>query len=231
MTILITLRNILKSRNAVIGTILGTGGYVTYSDRMRYKRMTSVYCQGNILCPFDEPNCENDFHPRPALQDTIKRTLAPTFTSEYYLVRGEVGSGKSRLLMQEVREMINTSGASKRGAPVYVLASQGKSFAETLGHAVHFQFDENVNFSFYMSYLLGIEKFPSREEHHKTIRVLDAIEKSSCCYARAHGRPVVLVIDGLDVIREHSSTLMTRLQEKAKLWADANICKVVFVCN
>lgn len=53
-----------------------------------------------------------------------------------------MGSGKSRLLQELVREAIKDAGG--QGAPIYILTSQGRSLSDTLAAALNFKFDEHV---------------------------------------------------------------------------------------
>ena len=224
MTILKTLR----TRATVFASIFGGGGIIIYNDMERLHRMEKTYKSGSLSCPFRDHTQETSYFRRPKLENKMRAMLEPRNTNEYYIVRGEVGSGKSRTLVELVREFMTDN---KSGAPVYVLASQGRTFAESLAAAVNFKFDEHVNFQFFLSFMFGIQRLPGKEEGHKLVRVLDAIEKSASKYATQHGKPVVLIIDGTNILTEHYPGTLEKLQEKAKLWADLNICKIIFVSN
>ena len=221
----------LSGRRTIFASFVGTGGYIAYTNSTRNKRMIEQFSTGNILTPCRHNDNETQYMSRPQVEEKLRYILGPEFTNEYYLVKGEVGSGKSRSIVEVVRRMISEEGQKKAGAPVYVLASQGKHFSDTLGKAVHFDFDEHINFKFFLKYILQIDKFPPRDNHNKLMRVLDAIERSSFEFAHKYGRPVVIVIDGANVLTDHFPGALEKLQEKAKLWADTNICKVVFVSN
>jgi hypothetical protein len=210
-------------------TIGATGSYVAFKDHNRFPRMMSAYCRGCILPPLEENNYQMNFFHRPDLEAELKMCMSSTLSNDYHLVTGEIGSGKSRLIQEVIREMMVASAG--KGAPVYVSASQGKSFADMLAAAVHFEFDEHISFKFFLDYVLGIHSFPKRDDAHRLTRVLDAIEKSACAYLKATGKPAVLVIDETDTLLLNSPKIMQRLQEKAKLWADTNIVKVVFVSS
>ena len=212
-------------------SIFGTGGYVCYKDYTRYRRMEDTYRRGNILPPLDDNVNEVCYFSRPDTEADLRHILAPTFTNEYYLIQGEIGTGKTRSLLEIVRSMHREQRQLKRGAPVYVLASQGKSFPEALGEAVGFNFDEHLSFSLFMDFVLGVRSFPSQDTHNRLQRVLQAIEESAFLYSQKEGVPVILVIDGADNLDKHLPGTLAKLQDKAKLWADANIAKVVFVTN
>ncbi len=211
--------------------VIATGGYVMYKDKMRYPRMMERFDQGHILPPLDDNKHEPQYYHRPVLEQRLKHVMNPTFANEYYLVKGEVGTGKSRLVKQMVKERMLTAGSSKEGAPIYVLASQGHTFADTLAKAVNFLFDEHINFSFFLDFILRINSVPSREGEHRISRVLYAIEEAAYLYVEDRGRPVVLIIDGVEWLAKHMPSSLEKIQEKAKLWSDANIVKLILVSN
>ena len=184
-----------------------------------------------MLPPLADNKNEVHYFPRRATEEGLRQILSPTFSNEYYLIHGEIGTGKTRMILELVRDMHKEQISKHKGAPIYVLASQGKSFPETLGAAVSFHFDEHLSFSLFMDFLLGVRSFPSQDTHHRLHRVLLAIEESAFEYAQCSGCPVVLIIDGTDNLDKHLPGTLAKLQDKAKLWADTNIAKVVFVTN
>lgn len=213
------------------GGVLATGSYVVYKDHTRFERMSLAYTRGRILPPLAENDYEVAYFRRPELEQTIREVLSPRFTNEYYLISGEAGSGKTRAVVEIIRDMITTEGRRNQGAPIYVQAVQGKSFPETLASAVNFYFDEHISFAFFLDFVMRIHSFPSRDDNNRLVRVLDAVEKSAFKYMIRSGRPIVLVFDGVNSLNSYIPGALEKLQEKAKLWADANIAKVVFISN
>ena len=207
--------------------IATSGSYIFYVDRQRYPRMINTFSTGNILSPLDDPMYEVEYQPRLEVENRVKSILSPTFSNDYYLIKGEVGTGKTRLVTKLCRELMEERGKKNLGAPIYVLASQGTSFAETLADAVDFHFDEHINFVYFASSILQIKALPSmKDDRLKLSRVLEAIEIAACGYVKKYNRPIVLVIDNINYLCEHHVASIERLQEKAKLWSDANIAKV-----
>ena len=94
----------------------------------------------------------------PAAVQTLRRILRSTFSNEYYLISGDVGTGKTRSVVEVIRSMMADDGRRGLGAPIYVLANQGNSFAETLGAAVGFRFDEHISFRFLVDFLIQVGK-------------------------------------------------------------------------
>ena len=157
---------------------------------------------GNILDPLTHDQNEVRLYPRRADMDKISHLLRSDISNQYYLVFGEVGTGKTRLLTEAVRELIATSGKQKNGAPIYILASQGHSFPDSFGNAVDFHYDEHISLKFVMDYIFRVGQLPERDSKSKLERLMDAIEKAAFQYLEKTGKPAVLVIDGMDYIHE-----------------------------
>jgi hypothetical protein len=88
----------------------------------------------------------------------------------------------------------------------------GSSFPETLASAVNFRFDEHISFKFFVAFVMRIHSIPQRDEGNRLTRVLDAIEESSFRYMQQHGRPVVIVIDGIDYLSHNMPGALEKLQ-------------------
>ena len=181
--------------------------------------------------PLTHAQNEVRLYPRRADMDKIRHVLRSDISNQYYLVFGEVGSGKTRIITEVVRNMAATSGKRREGAPVYVLASQGHSFPESFGSAVDFHYDEHISLRFVMDYIFRVGQLPERDNRSKLERLLNAIERAAFRYLERTGKPAVLVIDGLDWLNDSMPEAIGLLQEKAKLWADTHIVKMVFVTN
>jgi len=214
-----------------IASVFSTGTYVAYKDNNRYRAMEEAFAKGNILPPFTNNSSEMKYYPRSDLEDRLTNALMPKVCNQYYLVNGGVGCGKTRSIVEIVRRLMDTRGQRNLGAPVFVHVLQGKSFPDTLASAVNFFFDEHISMKFLADFMMRIDSFPKRDAHQKLSRVLDAIEVSAFKYTQKTGRPVVLVLDGVNNLTAHMPGALEKIQGKAKLWADMNIVKVIFICN
>lgn len=130
-----------------------------------------------------------------------------------------------------VRDLMHTEGKAGRGAPIYVLASQGISFPDSFANAINYHFDEHLSFRFVIDFIIRVGEMPKKDEKTKLDRVLSSIEKAAYLYLKKTGKPVVIVIDNVNWITDSMPGALERIQEKAKLWADTNIAKVVLVSN
>lgn len=216
---------------SMYGGICATALYVGYKDYIRKQRMIVTYKNGNLLSPYIENKFEVNYQRRPREEHQIRSLLNSDFTNEYYFVYGEVGVGKTRLFVEVIRKMIEENNSKKNGAPIFVSVGQGSSFPDTLAEAVNFNFDEHISFSFYLDIIWRIESIPKKDNQSKFTRVLDAIEETAFEYMVETGNPVVLVIDGINDLKKEMPGALEILQDKAKLWADANIVKMIFINN
>ena len=94
-----------------------------------------------------------------------------------------------------------------------------------------FLYYEHIDFRSLLYLVFHTQSMPARDDAHKLRRVLNAIELSAFRYMMKTGRPVVLVVDGVNYLPTSEPDAPQILQEKAKLWADTNIAKVIFVSN
>jgi len=134
------------------------------------------------------------------------------------LIAGDVGTGKTRSVVEVIRSMMADDGRRGLGAPIYVLANQGTSFAETLGAAVGFRFDEHISFRFFVSLVARINSMPRRDADNRLTRVMSAIEKSAFSYMQMYGRPAVIVIDSVDLLQKQAPKTLEYLMVSRRWW-------------
>ena len=216
-------------------SVILTGGvttiYVQNRDSQRIPRVMEKFSCGNIIDPLrDVPHLCHCFQRDEAAAE-VREVLKSDFTNQYHVVTGEVGVGKSRIVREVVKELMNGSGSERQGAPVYVLASQGVNFVDSLAKALDFSFDEHISLKYLFQFVLNIDTMPKKDDRTKLERLLSALETAAYRYTKEQGKPAVLVIDGVDWLAEHSPKALVKLQEKAKFWADTNIVKIILVSS
>ena len=211
--------------------VVASGGWVMYKDAIRWPRMEYTFASGSILPPVNKHFSQMNYYPRPDVEKELRRALSSENTGHYYVVRGEIGTGKTRSVVHVIKAMMEEEAKQGKGAPVYVLASQGCTFIDALAASVDYYFDEHLNFSYFLDFIFRTQSSKGQDEHHRLARTLHAIEQASRRYYSNRGRPVVLVIDGVDYLADHLPGYLERIQSKAKLWADTGIAKVVFVTS
>jgi hypothetical protein len=80
-----------------------------------------------------------------------------------------------------------------------------------------------------MDYVMRVSSFPRQDSESRLTRVLNAIEESSFLYLQETGRPVVLIIDGINTLNASMPGALDKMMEKAKLWADSNTVKAIML--
>ena len=206
-----------------------TWGYIEYMEIERYNRMERNFHKGVIISRRNETYDRVSYVTRPDIEGELIKVLHPSSSGRYFIVRGEVGCGKTRTIREMVKKQMDESKHS--GAPIYVLANQGQSFVDSLATAVDFRFDEHLSVKYLLESLTGIRALPAKNDKEKLSRTLNAIEIAATKYRKLHNRPVVIVLDGIDKLKDRLPCCIDRLQEKAKLWADSGIVKMVFVSS
>ena len=107
----------------------------------------------------------------------------------------------------------------------------GKLIPDSFASAVNYHIDEHLSFRFVIDFNIRVGEMPKRDRKTKLERVLSSIEKAAYLYRKKTGKPVVIVNGNVNWITEFMPGVLERIQEKAKLWADKNIAKVVLVSN
>ena len=82
-----------------------------------------------VLSIIDSPCCKVVYFRRHDMETKIREILRPSFKNEYFFINGPVGSGKTRLVIELVRNMMDTEGRRGQGAPIYVTVNQASAGA------------------------------------------------------------------------------------------------------
>ena len=163
-----------------------TACYVSFTNKRRYPNMMETYSTGNILPPMCGENHEIVYVQRPKMEKVLHDMFKPKFSNEFYIVNGEVGSGKTRTIVKVVCQMMKEAKKTKGGAPVYVQVNQGNNVAEALSAAVNYNFDEHINYRFFLEFVMRINSIPEKSKDHRLVQVLNAIEKSAFLYVQVN---------------------------------------------
>jgi len=137
----------------------------------------------------------------------------------YHLLIGEKGTGKSSMLLDAMQK-VNGEGVS-----MFEAHADLEIFRVRLGKALDFEFHEEYNGSYFSergprdtTALLDIE------------RALNKLEKVALKRRRQAGRPLVLIINSMHLLRDDDDgkDLLELLQQRAEQWAASNLVTVVF---
>ena len=165
---------------------------------------------------------------RGELLTSLRTILAPTEITNYVVILGEKGVGKSTAVRQTLAQL-----ESPRGA-IYVMAPEHGSadFLETLQVVSKFRQPS--------AFVLRIKRWVDGVTYQKTGEptpddlgkaLFAKLKVVGAAYLAKYGRPPVLVVDGADVLYKKNPEFLTDLQTLAKNAADANTLRVVFVMS
>jgi hypothetical protein len=213
----------------VLGIGFGIAGYA-YHKSYKYivlKKMANAFEPGDPVLvlaaigkniPPSDPSPATHWVQRPE-QATVDKIVAGGEIGHYHLLMGEKGTGKSSMLLEAMRKIDGD------GIAMFEAHSDLEIFRVRLGKALDYEFHEDYIGAYFSergprdtTALLDIE------------RALNKLEKVALQRRAAVGRPVVLIINQMHLIRddEDGKDLIELLQQKAEQWAAANLVTMVF---
>lgn len=213
----------------VLGIGFGIAGYA-YHKSYKYfalKKMANAFEPGDPVLvlaaigkniPQSDPSRATHWVQRPE-QATVDKIVAGREIGHYHLLMGEKGTGKSSMLLEAMRKIDGD------GIAMFEAHSDLEIFRVRLGKALDYEFHEDYIGAYFSergprdtTALLDIE------------RALNKLEKVALQRRAAVGRPVVLIINQMHLIRddEDGKDLIELLQQKAEQWAAANLVTMVF---
>ncbi|KAK3990870.1 hypothetical protein QBC44DRAFT_307130 [Cladorrhinum sp. PSN332] len=154
--------------------------------------------------------------PEQLLVDNI---IAGTVQGHYHLFIGEKGTGKSSMLLEAMRKIDGD------GVAMFEAHADLEIFRIRLGKALDYEFHEDYMGSYFSergprdtTALLDIE------------RALNKLEKVALKRRAKHGRPLVVIINQMHLIRddEDGKDLIELLQQRSEQWAAAHLVTMVF---
>ena len=165
--------------------------------------------------------------PRPKLIEDLAALLRPNATKQYALVVGESGTGKSTAVRAAVRSLPHPKGAIYFSAPENMV-----TFHSDLEEATGYfrPFDPLASFSnWWGGQNLNVGSSSDMLSGWAAPR--KALKLAADAFRMKHGRPAVLVIDAADYIAKQEPIFFARLQDFAKVCADAGSLRIVFVSS
>ena len=219
---------------AVIGVV---AAYLFLGESAVSRRMVAAFEYGGAQTgrlrattslPWDVEFRANDALasvPRPVLIADLKALLRPEATSQYALVVGESGTGKSTAVRNAVRSLPSPKGAIYFSTPVLV-ASFSSNLARAVGYAPPFDPLASV-----FGWLGGQAPSTPRADGVAWPELFRALQEAATRFHKKHKRPAVLVIDASDYVAKKDPLFFLDLQDFAKRCADMGTLRVVFVSS
>lgn len=153
-------------------------------------------------------------------QHQIDEIIGGGVSGHYYLLVGEKGTGKTSMLLRAMH-------ASKRGEYCSMMEAHAdpEIFRLRLGKCLDFEFHED--------YVGSLFSFRGPRETTAILdieRALNKLEKVAYSKKLETGKPLVMIINGMHMIRddEGGRSLLELLQQRAEAWAASGIVTMVF---
>lgn len=152
-------------------------------------------------------------------QELVDRIVWGDVAGHYYLLIGDKGTGKSSMIIEAMRR------------------NNGEGVAMFEAHAdleiVRIRLGKSLDYEFHEDYIGGY--FSERGPRDSTAlldieRALNKLEKVALKSRRERGRPLVLIINQMHLIRDDDDgkDVIELLQQRAEQWAAANLVTMVF---
>ena len=198
--------------------------YAYESDDAITKDMVGVFAKGvDGLTPKDA----NVLVERDELLTSLRTVLAPTEITNYVVILGEKGVGKSTAVRQTLGQLEHPRGAIYLMTPSSGRDALLQQLVKTTSYRPSLTYMDFVRLC-----LAGVMNgSDSRDYDALWSQLEDKLLDAGAAYLAKYERPPVLVVDGADVLYKKNPEFLTDLQTLAKNAADANTLRVVFVMS
>ena len=198
--------------------------YAYESDDAITKDMVGVFAKGvDGLTPKDA----NVLVERDELLTSLRTVLAPTEITNYVVILGEKGVGKSTAVRQTLGQLEHPRGAIYLMTPSSGRDALLQQLVKTTSYRPSLTYMDFVRLC-----LAGVMNgSDSRDYDALWSQLEDKLLDAGAAYLAKYERPPVLVVDGADVLYKENPKFLTKLQTLAKNAADANTLRVVFVMS
>ncbi|KAH0559180.1 hypothetical protein GP486_004283 [Trichoglossum hirsutum] len=152
-------------------------------------------------------------------QAKIDGIIDGTERGHYYLLVGEKGTGKSSMLIDSMNKVAGL------GVSMFEAHADLEIFRIRLGKALDFEFHED-----YIGSLFSIRGPRDTTALLDIERALNRLEKVALKHRRKHGRPLVLIINSMHLLRddEDGRDLLELIQQRAEQWAASSLVTFIF---
>ncbi|KAK7393993.1 hypothetical protein QQX98_013220 [Neonectria punicea] len=211
--------------------ILGLAGYSyhTYYKSLVLTKMENAFAVGYsslekaALSRHDvnSDHVDEEWIPRKE-QSMINEIVDGTLQGHYWLLTGEKGTGKTSMILHSMKKV--------HGEGIAMLEVHGdlEIFRLRLGKALDYEFHED--------YIGSLFSFKGPRDTTPLLdieRAFNQMEKVALKRKKAHGRPLVLILNGVHLLRDNEDgrNLLELVQQRAELWAASKLVTVVLNSN
>ncbi|RPA82040.1 hypothetical protein BJ508DRAFT_325821 [Ascobolus immersus RN42] len=152
-------------------------------------------------------------------QHKLDAIIAGETHGKYYLLIGEKGTGKTSMLLSAMQKVDGHNCAMLEAHP------DPEIFRIRLGKALDYEYHED-----YIGSLFSIRGPRDTTAILDIERALNKLEKVALTRKKEEGKPLILMINSMHLIREDAAglDLLHLLQQRAEAWAASGICTVIF---
>ena len=150
---------------------------------------------------------------RKELVDQLGSILQPKRSHNYFVIVGKEGSGKTTVVKQALSTLKSPKGVVYVDCPV-----TANQFSVSLARLIGILGDQ-----------LGAN--PNDEPLETFLILLQPMLDAAAKFKTKHGRPMVLVIDSVDIMAKQHPAFLELLQDFAKFCVDAGHLRVVFISS
>eukprot|EP01038_Epipyxis_sp_PR26KG_P004038 gene4038-5777_t len=163
---------------------------------------------------------------RGPLIEELKLILQPTFSRSYVVIVGQIGIGKSTAIRKAM-----TSLEVVKGSVYFDCSDISVDIASTIGFRT--QIDLGASIRRILELTTKEDKYLSPKDSGVATytKVRKPLLEAAAKFKVKHGRPMVLVIDSIDILAERDPQLMEILQDFAKCAADMGNLRIVFISS
>ena len=167
---------------------------------------------------------------RTELEAKLKKILHPEESGEYVVIVGKNGCGKSTVVRKVLSSLSEPKGFVYFDCPVTPKMFSAK-LSHLLKHRTPLQVNEGVR-----RYFEGITKEKRepdmRSEPLSSFSLFeDDLFAAAEAFTSKHKRPMVLVLDSVDILANKSPEFLVYLQDTAKKEADCGNLRIVFITS
>ena len=165
---------------------------------------------------------------RDELLTSLRTVLAPAEITNYVVILGEKGVGKSTAVRQTLAQLEHPRGA------IYVMTPSSGRDAFLLELVEATTYRQALNLAARVRrFFAGVTMSESDSTDYDVLwtQLERKLRDVGAAYLAKYGRPPVLVVDGADVLYKKNPEFLTDLQTLAKNAADANTLRVAFVMS
>lgn len=219
----------LKSKIIAIGGIILGSGFLWYNKDI----FQPFDANAIILNAINNKSGLNEYEEidnsalikRPKLINDLKEIIYPTFSDHYAVIVGEIGCGKSTAIRQCIREC--GDGIIYINCPAEPKLFSIK-LAKTIGYET--ELDMKGGLRRFLSRITKKEvDFDKSKEPSATLfKIYRHLKNSAISFESKNNRPLVLVIDSVDMLAKEEPEFLKILQNMAKECADMGALRIVF---